>query len=104
MSRYIVGMCLQIQDTINLFDPVSISIAHQRALMIEKQTRCTSNFSLTGVTASRGTSGSGTIRIGICANRAGGGVKKGAWDVGPSNKGASSSGLRCFGCSEMGHK
>ena len=36
MSRYIGGLYLQIQDTVNLFDPVSVSVAHQRALMIEK--------------------------------------------------------------------
>ena len=36
MSRYIRGLQLQIQDTVNLFDPVNISVAHQRALLVKK--------------------------------------------------------------------
>ena len=34
--RYIGGLRLQIQDMVNLFDLVSVSAAHQRALIIEK--------------------------------------------------------------------
>ena len=37
VARYIGGLRVQIQDTVNLFDPVSVSAAHQRALIIEKQ-------------------------------------------------------------------
>jgi hypothetical protein len=36
VSRYIGGLRTQIQDTVNLFDPVNISSAHQRALLVEK--------------------------------------------------------------------
>ena len=36
VSRYIRGLKLQIQDTVNMFDPVNVSAAHQRALMVEK--------------------------------------------------------------------
>ena len=34
--RYIGGLRTQIQDTVNLFDPVNISSAHQRVLLVEK--------------------------------------------------------------------
>ena len=36
VSRYIGGMRQQFQDTLNLFDPISVSEAHQRALNLEK--------------------------------------------------------------------
>ena len=36
VSRYIRGLKLQIQDTVNMFDPMNVSIAHQWALMVEK--------------------------------------------------------------------
>ena len=36
VSRYIGGLQIQIQDTVNLFNPVNISAAHQRALFVEK--------------------------------------------------------------------
>ncbi|XP_022854234.1 uncharacterized protein LOC111375615, partial [Olea europaea var. sylvestris] len=46
VSRYVGGLCPQIQDTLNMFDPVTVSEAHQRAIQIEKQqsTRTTSPF------------------------------------------------------------
>jgi hypothetical protein len=36
VSRYIGGLRPQIQDTVNLFDPVDISAAHQRVVLVEK--------------------------------------------------------------------
>ena len=36
VSRYIRDLKLQIQDTVNMFDPVNVFTAHQRALMIGK--------------------------------------------------------------------
>ena len=36
VSRYIRGLKLQIQDTVNMFDPVNMSVAHQRTLMVKK--------------------------------------------------------------------
>jgi hypothetical protein len=36
VSQYIGGLRTQIQDTVNLFDPVNISSTHQRALLVEK--------------------------------------------------------------------
>ena len=36
VSRYIGGMRQQFQDTLNLFDPISVFEAHQRTLHLEK--------------------------------------------------------------------
>jgi hypothetical protein len=36
VSQYIGGLQPQIQDTLNLFDPNTVSEAYQRALLIEK--------------------------------------------------------------------
>ena len=41
VARYIGGLRAQIQDTINMFDPISVFAAHQRALMVERQSRRT---------------------------------------------------------------
>jgi hypothetical protein len=38
VSRYIRGLRQNIQDLLNLFDPVNVSAAHQRALLLEKTT------------------------------------------------------------------
>ncbi|KAK9122071.1 hypothetical protein Syun_019688 [Stephania yunnanensis] len=38
VARYIGGLRVQIQD-VNMFDPASLSAAHQRALLVEKQQR-----------------------------------------------------------------
>ncbi|CAM8947279.1 unnamed protein product [Rhodiola kirilowii] len=37
VSRYIGGLKLQLQDVLNMFDPATVSEAHQRALQAEKQ-------------------------------------------------------------------
>nr|KAJ0218875.1 hypothetical protein LSAT_V11C300120620 [Lactuca sativa] len=39
VARYIGGLRVQIMDSVNMFDPISISEAHQRALAFEKQSR-----------------------------------------------------------------
>jgi hypothetical protein len=36
VSRYIGGLRQNIQDSLNLFDPVNVSVAHQRALLLKK--------------------------------------------------------------------
>ena len=37
VARYIGGLRVQIQETVNLFDQISMSVTHQRALQVEKQ-------------------------------------------------------------------
>jgi hypothetical protein len=36
VSRYIGGLRQNIQDSLNLFDPINVFAAHQRALLLEK--------------------------------------------------------------------
>ena len=85
----------------NFFDPILISVAHQRALQIEKQL---------------GQRSSGGLTIGTRSNASG--VNRGASSSGPSQRAsvsgmgqrasptvpqpskASSNGVRCFGCAE----
>ena len=37
VSRYIGGLTVNFQDSLNMFDPMTVSEAHQRALHVEKQ-------------------------------------------------------------------
>ena len=39
VARYIGGLRVQIQETVNLFNPISMSVMHQMALQIENQLR-----------------------------------------------------------------
>ncbi|PKI40438.1 hypothetical protein CRG98_039162 [Punica granatum] len=51
VARYIGGLRVQLQDTVNLFDPVNVSSAHQRALIVERrQKRVGSGMFSGGVT------------------------------------------------------
>jgi hypothetical protein len=37
VARYIGGLRIQFQDVLNMFDVLSVSDAHQRAVQLEKQ-------------------------------------------------------------------
>ncbi|XP_021995162.1 uncharacterized protein LOC110892296 [Helianthus annuus] len=80
VSRYIGGLRVQIMESVNLFDPLTIPEAHQRALAFETQNR------------------SGAPRGGPSQQKPGGS------NTGPTSKGASSTGPRCFNCGETGHR
>ena len=89
----------------NLFDPILVSAAHQRALQIKKQL---------------GRRPSGRLAIGTESTTSG--VNRGASSSGPSQRAsvsgtgqrapptvsqpnrASTSGIRCFGCGETSHR
>ena len=57
VDRYIGGLRVQIQETVNLFDPISVSATHQRALQIEKQLGRRSSGGLTIGTRSNANGG-----------------------------------------------
>ncbi|KAJ8619599.1 hypothetical protein MRB53_028128 [Persea americana] len=87
----------QIQDTVNLFDPVSVSAAHQRVLQVEKQLMHRSN---SGVAVNLGSSSSG-------------GVHRSSSSMNPGQQASSNpaqtnrtinSGIKCFGSGETGHR
>ncbi|XP_022001881.1 uncharacterized protein LOC110899297 [Helianthus annuus] len=96
VSRYIGGLRVQIMESVNLFDLLTIPEAHQRALAFEKQNRRVGG-SFTPAGGNVG-SGSGAPRGGPSQQR------PGVNNTGPTSKGASSSGPRCFNCGETGHR
>ncbi|XP_021984980.1 uncharacterized protein LOC110880847 [Helianthus annuus] len=80
VSRYIGALRVQIMEAVNLFDPLTIPKAHQRALSFEKQNRRVGG----SFTPTRGNvgSGSGTPRGGPSQGKPGGS------NTGPTSKGA----------------
>ncbi|PKI76864.1 hypothetical protein CRG98_002850 [Punica granatum] len=57
VARYIGELRVQLQDTVNLFDPVNVSSAHQRALIVERQQKRAGNGMFSGGVAIAGTGG-----------------------------------------------
>ncbi|XP_022040589.1 uncharacterized protein LOC110943141 [Helianthus annuus] len=98
VSRYIGGLRLSIMESVNLFDPLTISDAHQRALLFEKQTRRSGGSASSALTG--GSSGSGNVASRFVPNQA----KPGGGAVGSSSEGAGTSSMKCFNCGEMGHR
>ncbi|PKI46206.1 hypothetical protein CRG98_033400 [Punica granatum] len=105
VARYIGGLRLQIQDTVNMFDPPNVSAVHQRALQVEKQSQRNSYFrNSSRIGCSSGASrpgGSGGGSIGV--NRLGGGTNRNIANTNQPNK-PTGSGMKCFGCGEIGHR
>ncbi|PKI76682.1 hypothetical protein CRG98_002991 [Punica granatum] len=95
VARYIGRLRVQLQDTINLFDPVSMSSVHQRALIVERQQKQAGSEVTSGGVAVAGTGG---------VVRAGGGSVVPGCPTRPANIGPSSSGAKCFKCGEPGHR
>ncbi|PKI60920.1 hypothetical protein CRG98_018697 [Punica granatum] len=95
VARYISGLKVQLQDTVNLFDPVNVSFAHQRALIVERQQKRASNELIGGGVAVARTSG--TVR-------AGGSSAIPGCPTRPANIGPSRSGAKCFKCGEPGYR
>ena len=89
----------------NLFDPISVSAAHQRAVQIEKQLgRRSSEALLTGSGSSIGRVSRATGGSGPGQRASGSGpIQCAPLTVTPANS-ASTSGMKCFGCGETGHR
>ncbi|GJX80370.1 putative reverse transcriptase domain-containing protein [Tanacetum coccineum] len=85
--RYIGSLRVQIMDSVNMFDPVTLSDAYERALAFEKQNRRVGNSSSPAITG--GVSGSSNMSSHFVPNEArpGGG-----------------SSLKCFNCGKPGHR
>ncbi|GJU98403.1 reverse transcriptase domain-containing protein [Tanacetum coccineum] len=98
VSRYIGGLRVQIMDSVNMFDPVTLFDAYQRALAFEKQNRRVGSSSSPAITG--GSSGSGNVTSQFVPNQ----IKVGGGNTGPVSKGVVSSGLKCFNCGEPGHR
>ncbi|GKA95170.1 putative nucleotidyltransferase, ribonuclease H [Tanacetum coccineum] len=98
VSRYIGGLRVQIMDSVNMFDPVTLSDAYQRALVFERQNRRVGSSSSPAVAG--GSSGLGNVTSRFVPNQ----TKVGGGNTGPIPKGVGSSGLKCFNCGEPGHR
>ncbi|GJV46316.1 putative reverse transcriptase domain-containing protein [Tanacetum coccineum] len=98
VSCYIGGLRVQIMDSVNMFDPVTLSDEYQRALAFEKQNRQVRSLSSPAITG--GSSGSGNVTSQFVPNQ----TKVGGGNIGPVSKGVGSSGLKCFNCDEPGHR
>ncbi|GKA94506.1 putative nucleotidyltransferase, ribonuclease H [Tanacetum coccineum] len=97
VSRYIGGLRVQIMDSVNMFDPMTLSDAYQRALAFEKQNRRVGSSSSPAIT---GASGSGNVASRFAPSQA----KAGGGNTGPVSRASGSSGLKCFNCGEPGHR
>ena len=93
MARYIGGLRPQLQDTVSLFDFISVAAAHQRALVVERQSRRAANTN---------TWGSGAGSSSSAANISGG--NKAASGSGVAGNDRPAGGIRCFGCGEVRHR
>ncbi|GJV49107.1 hypothetical protein Tco_1439319 [Tanacetum coccineum] len=87
VSRYIGGLRVQIMDSVNMFDLVSLSDAYQRALSFEKQSRRVGSPSAPAITG--GGSGSSNMASHFVPNQA---------------KPGGGSSLKCFNYGETVHR
>ncbi|GJY28283.1 putative nucleotidyltransferase, ribonuclease H [Tanacetum coccineum] len=87
VSHYIDGLRVQIMDFVNMFDPVTLSDAYQRALAFEKQSRRVGSSSSLAIT--RGGSCSSNVASHFVPNQA---------------KSGGGSGLKCFNYGKTGHR
>ncbi|KAI3709992.1 hypothetical protein L2E82_39765 [Cichorium intybus] len=98
VARYVGGLKLQIQEVVNMFDPVCISAAHQRALIVEKQARRTGTNQFVNPFGKVG-----SPAIGGNTSRAHTTLEK-RTTIPTYNKEANTSNLKCFSCGEHGHR
>ena len=99
VARFTAGLRQQIQHTINLFNPLTLSEAHQQALTIESQTK--SNYSWSASRTTR------PIQQQQSTNLADDSLPQQAETalVPLTDKTATRpSSLRCFACGEIGHR
>ncbi|GKB54909.1 putative nucleotidyltransferase, ribonuclease H, partial [Tanacetum coccineum] len=84
-------------DSVNMFDPMTLSDAYQRALSFKKQNRRVESSSSSTIT---GASGSGNVTSRFAPSQA----KAGGVNTRPVSRASGSSGLKCFNYGELGHR
>ena len=117
VSRYCGGLRPQILDVVNLFDPITVSEAHQRALQIEKNlVRRTGGGPITGNnTGSIGRTGASSSNPGwqqrtAASSSSGSGPRPLTNQTQQPNTNqvqqprTVTGGVRCFSCGEVGHR
>lgn len=109
VCRYIRGLQEQYQDILNLFDPYSVSEAHQRKIQLEKRSKCRSGGSGWSSGNTSGNCNPPTINQNTNQPRARRDTTQfdivGKPPVVQSNRNPVVSGrMRCFKCRETGHR
>lgn len=101
VARFTAGLRQQIQHTVNLFHPLTLSEAHEQALTIEAQTKSSSFSSWTAVRSSRPTQLPSTQVVTEDAVQT-----KPNTSIIPYNDNSNnrSTSLCCFSCGEIGHR
>lgn len=99
VMRFVGGFRQQIQFTLNLFRPETISEAHQQALTVEAQTR--GNFQPWG--SSRQTRPNPARSSMVSSTSATSNTETAIVPVDPTKQ-QRQGGLRCFSCGELGHR
>ena len=99
VSRYIGGLRVQIMESVNMFDPATLSDAYQRALTFEKQNRRVGGPSFVTGGSSSSPGQMAPRPVPTQARPVGG-------NTGPTQArpGGSNTGLKCFNCGETGHR
>jgi hypothetical protein len=102
VSRYIGGLQQNILDSLNIFDPVNVFVAHQRAPLLEKMmARGSMGF------FGRGIEGSTTRYNGPFTPRnttQSTNPYRAPITTGPPNQGTTMSGPKCFKCGKPDHR
>ncbi|GJS90184.1 hypothetical protein Tco_0772820 [Tanacetum coccineum] len=97
VSRYIGGLRVQIIDSVNMYDPMILFDAYQRALAFEKQNRRVGSSSSPAIT---GASGSGNVASRFTPSQA----KVGGGNTRPVSRASGSSGLKCFNYDDVAYE
>ena len=101
VSRYIDGLRIQNQEIVSMFDPISLSMAHQRALMVEKQQlRIEGSNNIYNSNNNNLVNNNNHNARNQPSNTT---TRQGINNYNCSTK-ANTNGLNCFRCGEMGHR
>ena len=92
-ARYIGGLRMQIQDMVNMFNPMSVAEAHQKALAWEKQGRQGSSVFTGSNNQNKGASSSANVSKTV--NKP---------IVNEAAKAKVNNSIKCYNCQEFGHK
>ncbi|KAL5785331.1 hypothetical protein ACOSQ2_007723 [Xanthoceras sorbifolium] len=105
VSRYCGGLHLQIVEVVNLFDPITVSETHQRALQVEKTITCWGGGGMLSGNSSGAAARSSTSSGHTTSLAAAGSSGIFPYPVAnPNQQLRTLSGLRCFSCGEVRHR
>ncbi|KAL5831601.1 hypothetical protein ACOSQ4_016955 [Xanthoceras sorbifolium] len=106
VSRYCGGLRAQIMEVVNLFDPITVSEAHQRTLQIEKSVsrRGVGGLFSHGSGGMTGRLGSGNSSTSSRPAAVGSSSSTPNIFSAPNQQPRTAGGFKCFNCGEVGHR